>query len=37
MNLEALQVYQLATELGEKVWEIVIQWNYFAQDTIGNI
>ncbi|MCF8084033.1 MAG: four helix bundle protein [Deltaproteobacteria bacterium] len=35
MNLEDLQVYQLAMELGEEVWEIVIQWNYFAKDTIG--
>jgi len=35
MQIEDLQVYQLAMELGEKVWEIVIQWNYFAKDTIG--
>jgi len=35
MNLEDLKVYQLAMELGEKVWEIVIQWNYFAKDSIG--
>ena len=35
MNIEDLKVYQMAMALGEKVWKIVIQWNYFAKDTIG--
>jgi len=35
MKLEALQVYQLAMDIGEKVWEIVIKWDYFAKDTVG--
>jgi len=35
MNLEDLKVYQMAMTLGEKVWGIVIQWNYFAKDSIG--
>ena len=35
MRLEDLEVYQQAMELGEKVWEIAINWNYFAKDTIG--
>ena len=35
MNIDGLKVYQMAMALGEKVWEIVIQWNYFARDTIG--
>lgn len=35
MKLEDLQVYQLAMDIGERVWEIVIEWNYFARDTIG--
>lgn len=35
MKLEELQVYQLSMELGEKIWEIVINWNYFLKDTIG--
>jgi four helix bundle protein len=35
MNLEELQVYQLSMDLGERVWEIVIEWDYFAKDTIG--
>ena len=35
MKLDDLQVYQLAMDIGERVWEIVIEWNYFARDTIG--
>ena len=35
MKLEELQVYQLSMEMGEKVWEIVIKWDYFSKDTIG--
>lgn len=35
MKLEELQVYQLSMELGEKIWEIVINWDYFLKDTIG--
>ena len=35
MKLEELQVYQLAMDLGESVWKIVIVWNYFEKDTIG--
>jgi len=35
MKLEELQVYQLAMDLGESIWEIVIAWNYFEKDTIG--
>jgi len=35
MNLEDLKVYQEAMELGEKIWEIAVNWNYFAKDTIG--
>jgi four helix bundle protein len=35
MRLEDLEVYQQAMDLGEKVWEIVINWDYFGKDTIG--
>ena len=36
VKLEELQVYQLAMELGEKVWDIVSSWNYSATKTVGN-
>ncbi len=35
MKLEELQVYQLSMELGEKIWKIVINWDYFHKDTVG--
>ncbi len=35
MNLEDLNVYNLATELGEKIWEIVRTWSTFEKDTMG--
>jgi len=35
MKLEELNVYKLSMEIGEKVWDIVITWDYFAKDTMG--
>lgn len=35
MKLEELQVYQLAMDIGEKAWALVITWDYFAKDTVG--
>lgn len=35
MKLEELRVYQMSMEIGEKVWKIVINWDYFLKDTIG--
>ena len=35
MRLEELKVYNQSMELGDKVWMIVIRWNFFAKDTIG--
>jgi four helix bundle protein len=34
-NFENLRVYQLAEELSDKVWEIVLGWDLFARDTVG--
>ncbi|MCH8319323.1 MAG: four helix bundle protein [Bacteroidetes bacterium] len=35
MKLEELKVYNLSMELGEKVWQIVMKWDYFCKDTVG--
>ena len=35
MKLEELQVYQLAMEIADRIWEIAMQWDYFAKDTVG--
>jgi four helix bundle protein len=34
-NFENLRVYQLAEELADRIWEIVLGWNIFARDTVG--
>ena len=34
-NLEDLEVYKLAEEFGEDVWDAVAKWDYFAKDTVG--
>ena len=35
MTLDEFKVYQMAMEIGEQVWAIVIKWDYFSKDTIG--
>jgi four helix bundle protein len=35
MKLEELQVYKLSIELAEKIWAILIEWDYFTKDTMG--
>ena len=34
-NFENLRVYQLSEELSDKIWDIALEWNTFAKDTIG--
>jgi four helix bundle protein len=33
--LEDLEIYQLALEIGEYVWNIVDKWEYFSKKTVG--
>lgn len=35
LKLEDIKAYQIAFELSNYVWNIVIKWNYFARDTVG--
>ena len=35
MKLEDLKVYQLSMSLGDQIWDIVVNWDYFAKDTVG--
>ena len=35
MKLEDLEIYNISMNYSDKVWDIVIQWDYFAKDTIG--
>ena len=32
---EKLEVYKTANDIGRRVWELVIKWDYFARDTLG--
>lgn len=34
-NFENLEIYKLAEELADHVWEIVVKWRPLAQDTVG--
>lgn len=35
MKLDDLKIYQLAMEIGNKVWNLVNTWDNFKKDTIG--
>lgn len=35
MKLEELKVYDLSMDIAERIWKIVIGWDYFTKDTIG--
>ena len=34
-NFENLRVYQLAEQLADEIWNIVLRWDSFARDTVG--
>lgn len=34
-TLEKLEVYNLAEEFSDEVWDIVMKWNIFLKDTLG--
>ena len=35
LKLEELEVYKVAMEIGELVWQIVLKWEYFERKTLG--
>lgn len=35
MKLEELKVNQLSMNVSERIWDIVIKWDYFLKDVIG--
>ena len=35
MKFEDLEVYKLSMDLSDKIWDIVLSWEYFAKDTVG--
>jgi four helix bundle protein len=35
LKVEDLEIYQMAGDLSDRIWNICIKWDYFAKDTIG--
>jgi len=35
LRLEDLEVYRVAMEIGDIVWNVVIKWEYFEKKTLG--
>lgn len=35
MQLEELEVYRLGMEVADKIWALVVKWDYFEKDTVG--
>ncbi|MEO6455321.1 MAG: four helix bundle protein [Ginsengibacter sp.] len=35
IKLIDLEVYKIALEIGERVWQVVEKWDYFNKDTLG--
>lgn len=35
LELQDITAYKIAFDLANYVWDVVIKWNYFAQDTVG--
>ena len=36
MNLEELEVYKIAMEIGDEIYMMVDGWNFFQRDTMEN-
>src|SRR6056297_1843947 len=34
LKLNDITAYKIAFELSNHIWDIVVKWNYFAQDTV---
>ena len=35
-DIEESRLYQRAEKVGDQVWDLVIEWESFARDTVGN-
>jgi four helix bundle protein len=34
-KIEDLEVYRLAEEFSNKIWDVVTKWDFFTKDTVG--
>ena len=35
LKVEDLEIYQVAEDLSDRIWNICIKWDYFTKDSIG--
>jgi len=35
LKVEDLEIYQMAEDLSDRIWNICIKWDYFTKDSIG--
>lgn len=35
LTIEKISAYNVALELSNEFWELVVKWYYFAKDTVG--
>ena len=35
-SFENLRVYQLSEQMADEIWNIVVLWDQFAKQTVGN-
>ena len=35
LSVEDLDIYKMAEDLSDRIWEICTKWDYFAKDTVG--
>jgi len=35
LRIEDLDIYRIAEDLSDRIWETCAKWDYFAKDTIG--
>lgn len=35
MKFEDLEVYKISMDLSDKIWSLVIKWDYFQKDTLA--
>ena len=34
-NFENLRVYELSEEIADRIWDLVMEWDFFDKDTVG--
>jgi len=35
LKLNDIEAYKISFNLSNKIWDIILKWDYFAKDTVG--